>query len=985
MDSADATRVMPTLHLTTKLQWLRVIKKLCLVLRITEMRYRLEVTYNAATWDDFINRGRGIESQKQKEKEVESQRDENTASSVAVLNTEQYEQVLVCGTNSVRHFDIFQSLSAFLGLETETAPILDADAVDAEGDLEGEMGVDVDLVGRPRCSGSTSEDAFTSYLSTFNIFSEKENGGNSVKDDVITDRNTGDENNALRRVESSSSRNSRKLSIYKFDFLKYDRVNSNNNEDEEEEERSIKAASASASLHRNKSVDFSSARSSTLDLKKCRSVYSLSSSSPSKPAAPSADTDSEAPQMHCSSSSSRTHQLNCTNSAGALTEMSRIGAQSETQSAPTLAPTPAPDRDTYTYILTGHDNYTDNETETEAEPNGLNPFRTIGMERDRARDSAEPSQDHDLEYDDQDLEYDAVRSPKNGVTFRDIFPLVESERSTRTYAHLPNAPSSSAYHDLNSVGFSSTDTEDGVSSPPDEIKLTLDAATGQHRNYVSRATNDKSGAENNALVSEVVRVKTKKEIGREKRKSRRQSLKHMNDKMYRFMNEAVNKKANEELSELIAIELNKVVALDKVLQKGGRVAGRGGERSRSLPELKNRTAPGAAIPSLPLSTVRFREISTCTVNDAETSDLKIAPMPKRSNSCTSSVNHVRAGSISRSGRALLASHSNGCTLLPSEASSSYLHPHSTDRDRASTMKKDPRKQALLFVPTPSSSSASHFSTETKRIDLRSKARSGKCQDAPYATPVVSAARGLEASPLRLSRHGSRRSSVSSLSQADDSRTVTGADTGRRRSVSPAKRHLPRISKVPESRSRIEKNRKNDESENVLRSTRRRSTGVDSTQGPGPALSKARQDIHKVKTKKDGDKDKDEDMPRSVLLAALKVGIPSRLWSLMPSSAKKDMGEEGRGGDRKSSVKHRGHREGSEEDASTCLSTSCVNTARSHFASPGPVQTPGPGLGLSPMSHIPEEGKVRRLQDDLQRQYDEDVIKHFLELTEEISY
>jgi hypothetical protein len=983
MDSADATRVMPTLHLSTKAQWLRVVKKLCLVLRITEMRYRLEVTYNAATWDDFINRGRGIESQKQNE--VESHGEENSASSVAILNAEHYEQVLVCGTNSRRHFNIFQSLSAFLGLETETAPIPDADApIPVEG--EGDMGLDVDLVGRPRCSGSSSEDAFISYLSTFNVFSEKEKGANSEKDDVITNRNTDDENKSLRRVESSSSRNSRKLSIYKFDFLKYDRVNSNNNEEEEEEEeRSIKAASASASLHRNKSVDFSSARSSTLDLKKCRSVYSLSSSSPSKPAAPSADTDSEAPQTHSSSSSSRTHQLNCTDSAGAHTEMSRIGAHSDTQNTPTLAPTPAPERDTYTYILAAHDNYTDNETETEAEPKSLNPFRTAGMDRDRAKESAapEPSRDldHDLEYDDQDLEYDAVRSPKNGVTFRDIFPLVESEKSTRTYAPLPNAPSSSAYHDLNSVGFSSTDTEDGVSSPHDEIDLTLDAATVQHRNFV-RSTNDKTGAES---VSEVVRVKTKKEIGREKRKSRRQSLKHMNDKMYRFMNEAVNKKANEELSELIAIELNKVVALDKVLQKGGRAAGRGGERSRSLPELKNRTVPGAAIPSPPLATVRFREISTCTVNEAETLDLKIAPMPKRSNSCTSSVSHVRAGSVSRSGRASLTSNSNGCTLLPSEHSSSYLHPHSTDKDRASTMKKDPRKQALLFVPTPASSSTSHFTTETKRVDLRSKARSGKGQDPPCTTPAVSAARGLEASPLRLSRHGSRRSSVSSLSQGDDSRIVTGVDTSRRRSLSPAKRPLPRISKVSESKSRLEKNRKNEETENFLRGTRRRSTGVDSTQGPGPALSKVRQDIHKVKIKKDGDKDKDEDMPRSVLLAALKVGIPSRLWSLMPSSAQKDMGEEGRSTERKSSVKHRGYREGSEEDATTCVSTSCVNTARSHFASPGPVPTPGSGPGLGPMSHIQEEGKVRRLLDDLQRQYDEDVIKHFLELTEEISY
>ena len=307
------------------------------------------------------------------------------------------------------------------------------------------------------------------------------------------------------------------------------------------------------------------------------------------------------------------------------------------------------------------------------------------------------------------------------------------------------------------------------------------------------------------------------------------------------------------------------------------------------------------------------------------------------------------------------------------------------------MKKDPRKQALLFVPTPAS--GSHhlplFTTETKRIDLRSKARSGKGLDSPYATgaiTAVSAARGLEASPLRLSRHGSRRSSVSSLSQAqaDDSRILTGTDTGRRRSLSPAKRPLPRISKVSESRSRIEKNRKNDEPDNVLRGTRRRSTGTDSTQGPGLATSKARQDIHKVRIKRDVDKEKDEDMPRSVLLAALKVGIPSRLWSLMPSTAPKgDTVDEGRGRERstsKSSAKHRGYREGSEEEASTCVSTSCVNTARSHFASPGPI--PGPGHGLS---NIPEEGKVKRLQDDLQRQYDEDVIKHFLELTEEISY
>jgi hypothetical protein len=986
IDSADAMRVMPTLHLITKVQWLRVLKKLCLVLRITEMRYRLEVTYNAATWDDFINRGRGLSladglNESQKQNENDKPQDENIASSGTILNTEQYEQMLVCGSNCRRHFNRFQSMSAFLGLEAASIP--DADAVEAEGEKEGERGVDVDLVGRPRCSGSVSEDAFISYLSTFNVFSEKEKGLNSEKDDVITARNTGDENSSLQRVESASSRNSRKLSIYKFDFLKYDRTNSNNNEEEEEEEvRSIKAATATASLHRNKSVDFTSAKSSTLDLKKCRSVYSLSSSSPAKPAAPNTDADSAETHTHthCNSSSSRTHQLNCIDSSSALTEVSRMGVLSDAQSAPTTEPA-----DTYadrnTYILTGHDAYTDNETETEAETRSFNPFRTTSMDRERERESADVSVD-------QELEYCAVRTPSMGVTFRDIFPLSESERSTKTYAHLPNASSSSAYHDLNSVGFSSTDTEDGVSSPHDEIKLTLDGSTGHHRTFNSRLSNERSATENNAVVGEVARVKTKKEIGREKRKSRRQSLKHMNDKMYRFMNEAVNKKANEELSELIAIELNKVVALDKVLQKG-RVAGRGGERSRSLPELRNRTLPGPAIPPLPLSTVRFREISTCSANDAETLDLKIAPMPKGSYSCASTVSLGRAGSSSRSGRAGLTSHSNGCTLLPSE--SSCLHPHPTER--ASTMKKDPRKQALLFVPTPAS--ASHHlplvTTETKRIDLRSKARSGKGLDSPYATgaiTAVSAARGLEVSPLRLSRHGSRRSSVSSLSQAqaDDSRILTGADTGRRRSLSPAKRPLPRISKVSESRSRIEKNRKNEESDNVLRGTRRRSTGTDFTQGPGLATSKARQDIHKVKIKRDVDKEKDEDMPRSVLLAALKVGIPSRLWSLMPSSALKgDTVDDGRGRGRerstsKSSVKHRGYREGSEEEASTCVSTSCVNTARSHFASPGPI--PGPGHGLS---NIPEEGKVKRLQDDLQRQYDEDVIKHFLELTEEISY
>ena len=84
-----------------------------------------------------------------------------------------------------------------------------------------------------------------------------------------------------------------------------------------------------------------------------------------------------------------------------------MGLLSDAQSAPTTEPA-----DTYadrnTYILTGHDAYTDNETETEAETRSFNPFRTTSMDRERERERERESADVSV---DQELEYCAVRTP----------------------------------------------------------------------------------------------------------------------------------------------------------------------------------------------------------------------------------------------------------------------------------------------------------------------------------------------------------------------------------------------------------------------------------------------------------------------------------------------------------------------------------------------------------------------------------------------
>ena len=503
-------------------------------------------------------------------------------------------------------------------------------------------------------------------------------------------------------------------------------------------------------------------------------------------------------------------------------------------------------------------------------------------------------------------------------------------------------------------------------------------------------------------INEEINREMNHEIERELIKERRESLKQMTCKMCKFVDEEMFEPGqqavdNHAFREECGSPTEVVQGRAKRAVMARRSDLKGVNRLRSLPEL------GLA-PS-PSSTARFRIQEPSTQASAELR----ARTTRRCNAL-----RERSSSTTR------------CRNPTSSGKPSYDSPSSRQNDKGG--KTDVKRQATQFAPGPALSPLQcppltiDAAVGTKPRALMSKRMNGSQTPSPLQSPLASRQGSRRIAP---SSSTSSSSSISSSTSTSPLATLSAAvlesekscfraesgtvspvhadsEANNRRytetrfmtknksnsPVSPTHRLLPKIEKTksPDFRpNKVAEGEKDRGSEKGHERSVGKLNGSESVKVP--PVPKA---LH-IDTSKVGDSwndvESESELPRSVLLAALKAGLPSRLWSMIPAitTNAKDEGDLGR----------RQHiKAGSYSIANgvaTCVcssydttpktsrlptprtSTGAVGKSRSDVTSTGGARAGGTvaGVGVRQL----EENKLQRLKDEI-------LVRHFLEVSED---
>jgi hypothetical protein len=502
-------------------------------------------------------------------------------------------------------------------------------------------------------------------------------------------------------------------------------------------------------------------------------------------------------------------------------------------------------------------------------------------------------------------------------------------------------------------------------------------------------------------INEEINREMNHEIERELIKERRESLKQMTCKMCKFVDEEMFEPGQQAVDDHAFREdcgspTEAVQGRAKRAVMARRSDVKGVHRLRSLPELS--LAPS------PSSTARFRIQEPSTQASAELR----ARTTKRCNAL-----RERSSSTTR------------CRNPTSSAKPSYDSPNSRQTDKAG--KTDIKRQATQFAPGPALSPLQcppHTidAAGTRPRGLTSKRMIGSQTPSPLQSPLASRQGSRR---IALSSSTSTSSSISSStstsplstlsaavlesekscfraesgtgscvhadSEADNSRSTETRFMSRNKNnslVSPTHRLLPKIEKTKSQDSRpnkvaeVEKDRGSEKGHE-------RSVGKlygCETVKASPVPKALHNDSSKIDDSWNA-VESDSELPRSVLLAALKAGLPSRLWSMIPAITMNTKVEGDLG-------KRQHIKAGSYSIANgvaTCVSssydttpkTSRLPTPRTSTGAVGKNRSDVTSTGVARAGGTVAGVGVRQLEENkLQRLKDEILVRHFLEVSED---
>ena len=496
-------------------------------------------------------------------------------------------------------------------------------------------------------------------------------------------------------------------------------------------------------------------------------------------------------------------------------------------------------------------------------------------------------------------------------------------------------------------------------------------------------------------INEEINREMNHEIERELTKERRESLKQMTCKMCKFVDEEMFEPGKQEVYDHVAhiqpeSPIEVVQGRTKMAVMARRSVLKGAHRVRSLP------LPEPGLHPSPFATAR------CRIQDPGThvTEECRAKATRRSRAL-----HEKPSSITR------CRNTTG-SVRPSCDSLSYRQT-----DKAG--KTDIKRQALPLSPGPMlaplqcpSPKGDAVKSKIKPAPLNKRmtgtqtpsplqsplaSRQGSRRIAPATSPLASLSAAATEPGKSCIRADSGNGTGSCVYTGSETKKVRGTDvrlTTRKKNtglVSPSHR-LPKIEKNKSHDARILGKVTEIDREHGSEGGSDRSVGSLSGSEVFNASSVPKTHLNDI-SKVDGiwidsveGSVGESELPRSVLLAALKAGLPSRLWSMIPAIATSVKDETDFG-----ISQHR--RTGTYATANgvdTCVGSSYDTTPKTSRL-PTPRSSPG-ALGKT-RSDINSAGRTRggavavvgikNIEGtDIQRMKDEEMVRHFLEVSED---
>lgn len=961
--------------------WQRMLKRFSLVLRITAMRYRLEVALNAKVWEDLIEHSQSREDEREGEGGeeviadiVKSRRKRSvyslTSSSKGAnsVNKQLYEQRLATGANAARYYVAFNAIRNYAGpvdlhsVEEETVP----------------LGV-----------GNPPDGNFMALLSRCHVFSEKElsaleqtSGTNSLHGTFAVTTDQDNQGSSVYQGHLPSNCNNKsKINNNTDDHMKSD----------DECDRNTMSDRKSSSVHRNKSADFSSARDKSTrarerdrygltDLRKCQSDFTLSSSGTECDASGDDATTKNAASSNTQDDSDDDDDVDEERQQRIVTPITaditpcEISVTEEQHTALAVVVSPREHE-----IVTA--NVTDVQLSVEITP-VTHPHDTKEKEEIKPTDSA----------------CNTTRSSKNSES-RHEKRAKRKGKAIEKEGELKVHDSDARRESIRMIAITMTQINDEINKEMNcEIKRQIDI---DHNNQL-----------------------------------RRESLRCVNLKMLRLdlgetnsdSSSAAACESNGAEDKAAYNDLNKVASNSKqrardaardretVGGKGSRggTSCRAGERSRSLPELRSTPcSPSSTVVlsgfSLVPSVSGPSSVSSSVVGTARCRAAS-QPFATESSSSENKSNVKRGSQFSRvGGIAVLGKVVTGSGTNSSSITCKALE--GIDRNTA----KDCRQPSSIFPAASTPSLAQLHYTHTPALSTlhvldpkssRLRPINRACESnsnrpsSPFNTLLTSS---------QVAHRASSSSAVDALSQPSiDSivtrRSSTGAGAGcasvRRRSISPPRRSSIKIDKAKKTKetgcSEMGGEVFTADKASKGAGIRKRVDGDDCDGWKGlhgrDAFSEIKPDRVQGKGRGLGGAN---DVSRSTLLAALKVGLPSRLWKMIPAVTSGMESQTSGGGVH---VGKKGKQKGGRgglggvcpavgddllgeaygDGVSTCVGSSCLNTARS-FSVPLSLSNTlsHSQTRFSPLDAVREKGR----QDSWNCE-DEEMAKHFLEISDD---
>ena len=973
LDTFSSRGVKPQ-RARTALLWQRILKRFSLVLRITAMRYRLEVALNAKVWEDLIEHTQGREGEREGEGGEEGERETadnvksrrkrsvysltNSKKGANGVNKELYEQKLATGANAVRHYEAFNAIRNFI------VPV-ELHSVEEETVSQG-------IVNLP-------DDNFMALLSSCHVFSEKESSGSKR----ITTGTPNSPNTLAITTDQDNQSSSIIQGHLTSSYANKSKTNNNNDDDmknDDDCDRNTMSACKSSGVHRNKSADFSSTRDKSnrarererdrqglTDLRKCQSDFTLSSSG-----------------AECDASRDDAGMKN------AASNHSRDDSDDS-------------------------DDEDDEEDDDDEQHRAVAPFTVLSTPCDTI---ATVEQHTALNISHVDYETDTTKET-------DVQLHVEITPTTHQHDSIEKEEVGSTYGACNtptaakSVRERRREKRGKEMEGGGEMKVhDSDARRESIRMNAITMTqiNDEINKEMNCEIKRQIDIDLNNQV-------RRESLRCVNLKMLRLADMGERQSdSNSGVSEISGLEakaayedLNKVAsnskqrARDAARSRGGTPC-RGGERSRSLPEIRSTPCSPSISPSCTgvvsvvsgssslVSTVRCRAASQPFA--MESSSFESRGAVKRG-----SQSSTRVGGIAALGKTVTSSIN--CKAL-----------EGIDRNTV----KDSKHQSSLFFPAPTSSVQLHHthipslatlhvldpkSSRLRPINRACDSNSNR-PSSPFNSILITSQGNKGTSPSAVDAL-SQPSIDSIVSRRSSTGTGAGSASGRRRSISPTRRSSTKIDKVKKTKESGCSDMSGDvlPADKVTKGAgyRKKMEDIAATDSDAWKGMHAKDTLSEIKLDRGQGREKGRglgaasDVSRSTLLAALKVGLPSRLWKMIPVTTS---GMENETNGNGSAVytgkkgKLKGVRgsvggvcpvlgddlEGEEygDGVTTCLGSSCLNTARSASLPLSLSATLSHSQSrFSPVDAVREKG---RQESQSRKGKDEEMVKHFLELTED---